>query len=396
MNVLMLAPEPFFQPRGTPISVYFRIKALSDLGHTTDLLTYPLGEDAVFPGLRIRRLPNPFGFRRIKIGPSLAKIPLDGLLFLYAFASLLRRRYDAIFAHEEAAFIGAVLGGIFRVPHLYDMHSSLPQQLANFDFSRSALLRGAFRAMERLILRRSRAVIVICRDLLDYVTRLGFGPKAVYLENFVDFNDFEARPASPETVAAARRAIAPGGEKIVLYAGNYEPYQGVPLLVEAFGRVREKSVLLIVGGSKADQEPVRKRAAEIGIGGRLALVAKVSPRDVPGYIALSDVLVSPRVSGTNTPLKIYSFLKSGKPLVATSLWTHTQVLDERISILAEPEPEALARAIDFALTSKEALARGRAAADLAAREYVYPRYLEKITEALSLTTRRSAPPRRSP
>jgi hypothetical protein len=33
MNILMLAPEPYFQPRGTPISVFFRLKALSAMGH---------------------------------------------------------------------------------------------------------------------------------------------------------------------------------------------------------------------------------------------------------------------------------------------------------------------------------------------------------------------------
>ena len=30
------------------------------------------------------------------------------------------------------------------VPHLYDMHSSLPQQLTNFAFSRSRVLDGVF------------------------------------------------------------------------------------------------------------------------------------------------------------------------------------------------------------------------------------------------------------
>jgi glycosyltransferase involved in cell wall biosynthesis len=387
MNILMLAPEPFFQARGTPISVYFRIKALADLGHATDLVTYPLGEDVASPRLRIRRVPNAIGVRRVKIGPSLVKIPLDGLMFLAASAALLRRRYDLIFSHEEAAVLGVLLGRLFRIPHVYDMHSSLPQQLQNFEFSRSPFLRQLFLRIERFVLRGSRAVIVICRDLLDYVTAKGFGGKAVFLENFIDFSDIEDRPLAGEAVAAKRRAVAPRGEKIVLYAGNYEPYQGVPLLVEAFARVGERAVLLIVGGSRADQEPVRKRAAELGISGRLVLVEKVPPREIPLYLGLADVLVSPRVSGTNTPLKIYSFLKSGKPLVVTDLWTHTQVVDERIAILAQPEPGALGRAIAFALTSEEAQSRARAAADLAAREYVYPRYREKMAAVLRLAIR---------
>ena len=82
MKILMLAPEPFFQPRGTPISVYFRIKALLDLDHEVDLITYHIGEDKKFKNLKILRIPNLFFIRKVKIGPSLVKIPLDFLLFL--------------------------------------------------------------------------------------------------------------------------------------------------------------------------------------------------------------------------------------------------------------------------------------------------------------------------
>jgi len=382
MKILMLAPEPFFQPRGTPISVYFRLKALSDLGHAVDLVTYPTGQDVPFPGLTIKRVANLFGFRKIKIGPSLVKLPLDAQMFCAAFGKLAGNRYDLIFSHEEAAFLGVILGKIFCTPHLYDMHSSLPQQLENFDFSRNALLKSAFLRMEKFILKGSRSVIVICRDLFDYVRGLGFGDKAVFLENILDFNDFDPVPPGPEAIAAARLEIATGSEKIILYTGNFEPYQGVSLLLEAFGRMKERAVLLIVGGSKADHEPARKRAAELGFADRLVLVEKVAPTKVPIYVRMSDVLVSPRVSGTNTPLKIYAYLKSGKPVVATDLWTNSQVLTEDIAVLAPPEPEKFGAALDFALTSEEAKRRARAGAEMAAREYTYPRYKEKITEAV--------------
>ena len=152
MKILMLAPEPFFQPRGTPISVYFRLRALADLGHEVDLVTYHLGEDKNFPGLRIFRTPRLFFIRKIKIGPSLAKLPLDVLLLMRATGRLFRKSYDLIFSHEEGALLGVVLAKLSRTPHLYDMHSSLPQQLENFDFSRSRTLKAAFGLMERFIL----------------------------------------------------------------------------------------------------------------------------------------------------------------------------------------------------------------------------------------------------
>jgi hypothetical protein len=57
------------------------------------------------------------------------------------------------------------------VPHLYDMHSSLPQQLSNFAFSRSRVIRALFLAIERLMIRQLPVVIVICPSLEDTVRR---------------------------------------------------------------------------------------------------------------------------------------------------------------------------------------------------------------------------------
>lgn len=384
MKILMLAPEPFFQPRGTPISVFFRIRALADLGHEVDLVTYPLGADAPLPNLRVFRIPNILGLKAIKIGPSAVKIPLDLGMAVRAVLRLLRRRYDIIFTHEEAALLGAALGRVFGVPHIYDMHSSLPQQLSNFDFSRSSLLRGVFVAMENYYLKRSQAIIVICRDLLDKVTRDGYGDKAHLIENVLEFpND----PVTAADIARKKKEYAPGGEKIVLYAGNFQHYQGIGLLLEAAARVKDKAVFVLLGGTGADLEAMKRKASELGIGGKVFFVDKVPPSQVSLFLELADVLVSPRLAGTNTPLKIYSFLKSGKPLVATNLWTHTQILDERTSILVEAEPEALARGISFAINDPEAGRRARAAKAMADRDYTRERYTDKIRMCLETAMR---------
>ena len=76
----MIAPEPFFEPRGTPFSEFHRIRALTALGHQVDLVTYPFGQSVSMPGLRVFRSLRPPLVKHVKIGPSLAKIPLDALL----------------------------------------------------------------------------------------------------------------------------------------------------------------------------------------------------------------------------------------------------------------------------------------------------------------------------
>lgn len=385
MNILMLAPEPFFKPRGTPISIYFRIKTLSDLGHKVDLITYHLGEDVRIRSLRILRIPDIFFIRRVKIGPSLAKIPLDFLLFAKAFFQLIIKRYDLLFSHEEAAWLGATLAKIWRLPHIYDMHSSLPEQLDTFNFSRSKLLKKFFLGIEKYILKNSHTLIVICLDLLKKAEKAGYGRKTILLENFLGFNN---QGFSESQIQKKRREFALKGEKIVLYTGNFEPYQGIPLLLEAAAKIEDDRIFfLLVGGSKADREKMGRKAKALGISNKVIFAGEVIPSEVELFISIADVLVSPRLQGRNTPLKIYSFLKSGKPLVATNLRTHTQVLSLKNSILVDPSPQSLAEGICFALWNTEAQKRACAAKELAEREYIYPRYLEKVSKALEKASR---------
>ena len=166
MKILMIAPEPFFEPRGTPFSEYHRIRALPS--SATRSISSPIrsARDVALPGLRVFRCLRPPFVRDVEIGPSLAKIPLDlTLLALHRdSARAVRAKYDAVHSHEEGSVIGvAARGGCCGVPHLYDMHSSLPQQLDELRVQPSrGCSRGVFAWIERLVIRRSK---VVDRDL---------------------------------------------------------------------------------------------------------------------------------------------------------------------------------------------------------------------------------------
>jgi hypothetical protein len=110
MRILMIAPEPFFEPRGTPFSKYHRICALTDLGHSVELVTYPFDDPVSMPGLRLFRCARPPFIRSVRVGPSMAKLPLDFLLMWTAMRRALATRYDAIHSHEEGAAISPTRG----------------------------------------------------------------------------------------------------------------------------------------------------------------------------------------------------------------------------------------------------------------------------------------------
>ncbi len=128
---------------------------------------------------------------------------------------------------------------------------------------------------------------------------------------------------------------------------------------------------------------MRRVAVKFGVSDRVFFTGQVDPALISLFISLSDVLVSPRLSGTNTPLKIYSFLKSGKPLVATNLWTHSQVLNDKIAILVDADADSMAVGIRSALFDKESLAAARAAKSFADNKYILAKYIEKIELVLA-------------
>ena len=392
----MIAPEPFFEPRGTPFSEFHRIRALTALGHHVDLVTYPFGQHVSMPGLRVFRSLRPPFVHHVKIGPSLAKIPLDALLALTAIRRAFAGRYDAIHSHEEGGLIGAVLAKLRRVPHLYDMHSSLPQQLTNFAFSRSRVIRRVFLAIERFMIRHSRVVIVICPSLEDAVKAIEPGARTVLIENAPGSADDVATPAQ---AAVVRRSLGvEDAAPIVLYTGTFEAYQGLDLLFDAMAivrRTRPDARLVLAGGRHDQVTRAREQARAAGIDEVSHFAGERPAAEIPAYLLAADVLVSPRSRGTNTPLKIYQYLRSGKPTVATRLLTHTQVLSDETAILTEATPQAFAEGILDALTDHvRAAAVGRRARELAETKYSYEAYLERTRQACTalMTTPTRLPP----
>jgi glycosyltransferase involved in cell wall biosynthesis len=382
MRILMIAPEPFFEPRGTPFSEYHRIRALLDLGHTVDLVTYPFGKDVTLPGLRVFRCARPPMMTGIGIGPSWKKVPLDLALLATACRRALSEKYDAVHSHEEGSFFGVVLAAMLGLPHLYDMHSSLPQQLTNFAYSKSPLLTGFFGVMERFVVRRSRVVIVICPQLEDVVRGIDTSVPSVLIENAPGSGD--APTAGSGRDVRAQLGLQPS-VPMVLYTGTFEAYQGLDLLFASMAHVlaaRPDARLVLAGGRAEQIELARKQAADAGIASAAIFAGQRPAEEIPAYLDAADVLVSPRSLGTNTPLKIYQYLRSGRPIVATRLLTHTQVLNDEVSILTDATPEGFGAGILGAIADPErARAIGGRAHQLAETKYSYEAYLARTRQA---------------
>jgi len=383
VRILMLAPEPFFEPRGTPFSEYHRIKALGELGHHVDLVTYPIGRDVELPNLRIFRSPRPPFVRKVRIGPSITKVLLDAFMLMTIVRRVWSERYDAIHSHEEMGLVGVWLSKWLRIPHLYDMHSSLPQQLINFKYSRSSVLRRLFAWAEDQMVRKSDVVITICQELQDTVTGMGITDRSLLIENVMGGDVDEPPSRSPIEVRQAWGI--PQHAPLALYTGTFEAYQGVDMLIEAaaiVAKARPDARVLVVGGEPPQVDAARARAQAAGAAPVMVFTGQQPAKEIPGFVQAADLLVSPRIRGTNTPLKIYSYLRSGKPIVATNLLTHTQVLTPQIALLVDPTPEPFAAAmLEMIDRPDERHKLSLAAQALASEKYSRDSYLRRTALA---------------
>jgi glycosyltransferase involved in cell wall biosynthesis len=278
--------------------------------------------------------------------------------------------------------VGALLRKFFGYAHVYDMHSSLPEQMSNFGISRSPLLFKFGEAVERWVLKHSSKTIVICPYLGERVEKLNRNQRYLVIEN-VPVTD-ERRVVTPEELAVLRRKLGIADETVILYTGTMEPYQGIDLLLESATHVykhHEKVRYVLVGGHPEQVERQQEFAKLLGIDKITHFLGQQPVEDMPLYMQLADILVSPRNDGKNTPLKVYSYLKSGKPIVATNILTHTQVLHDEVAVLTENNAQAFAEGTLALMQDPEFGKRLAAnALRLSHEKYSYEAYLEKTAQ----------------
>src|SRR5262249_4797406 len=132
----------------------------------------------------------------------------------------------------------------------------------------------------------------------------------------------------------------------LLYTGTFESYQGIDLLLRSVKAACSEfptARYVIVGGRPEQVEQQFLLAQELGVSEMVCFVGQRPLEEMPQYMSLADILLSPRSEGTNTPLKLYTYLRSGKPILATAILSHTQILTSEMAQLVEPNPEGLAR-----------------------------------------------------
>lgn len=170
---------------------------------------------------------------------------------------------------------------------------------------------------------------------------------------------------------------------LLMYVGNLEAYQGINLLLESFALVlkSERVDLVIIGGETSDIQKYQKKARRLSIDRRVHFLGPKPVEHLAVYLSQADILVSPRIKGKNTPMKLYSYLDSGKAVLVTDLPTHTQLLDSQVAMVAEASAEMFSKGM-LRLVEDETLRRklGTAGKQLIKERFSYAAFSEKLND----------------
>jgi glycosyltransferase involved in cell wall biosynthesis len=336
MKILLLAPCPFFQDRGTPIAIKLVTEVLSGAGHHLHILTYPEGETVPIPNGTITRIATLPGVKNIKPGPSWKKLVYDLVMFFKVVGLVRKNRFDIIHAVEESAFMALAVKKIYRLPFVFDLDSSMSQQISE-KYILLKPLKSIMHYFEKKAIRESAGAIAVCKALEEEVLRCQPEKLVCRLEDITNLSEQGREEGFTQTKAFQ--------EPVIMYVGNLEKYQGIDLLLEGFQKALPRvgeAKLVIVGGGESEIKHYQKRADDLGMKERVVFLGPKPVSELPHWLAQARILVSPRRQGNNTPMKIISYLDSGKAVLATRLSTHTQVLDDEIAYLVAPTPEDMA------------------------------------------------------
>ncbi|MEM7021761.1 MAG: glycosyltransferase family 4 protein [Pseudomonadota bacterium] len=382
-RVLLVAPQAFFSISGTPINIYNMCKVLTEIGYEVHLATLPLGETIAMPGLVYHRVAKVPGLNSVPIGFSFAKLVYDLLLAVKVIRLLRRQRFAVIHSIEDAVFFTAPIAHRFQTPTISDLDSDICGQLANNAWLLVRCMAYLARPLRRLALRRSTCALTVA----DSLTRLvhAESPKTRVFEVKDIPGEKLLRTADPEATERLRQELDLPKTGLIVYTGNFDWRQGVETLIEAMPLVvaqHPNSLLLLVGGEPRKIAHMRQMAKRLGVEDAVRLIGKRPIDEMPEFMAMASVLASPRLEPYVTPLKIYGYMASGRPIVATDLPTHTDVLDLNSSILAPPDAPGLADGIVRALNEPARSDRlGLRAKQLVEREHTYESFKAKLADA---------------
>nr|NQU90553.1 glycosyltransferase [Bacteroidota bacterium] len=377
-NILLIAPQPFFQWRGTPIRVNVNLQALTKLEYSVDLLTLPIGEKLEPEGVNIIRVANPFRIKQIPIGPSLYKFFFDFFILFKGFQLIRIKKYLIVHGVEDAGTIAVILSRFSDSKAIFEKHSDPVSHRKGF--IKNVLL-GVYAYVEKLTVKYAQAVICTGPGLTKQVKQMG---NSTPVFNISDIPSSHKQPSDDQVMKVRHELQLRKDEVLISFVGSFTPYQGIDLLMDTIHEVLKSSPIarfVLIGGKADEINKWKEVFRQQGILKAINFTGMVAPDEVPIILSASDILISPRTSGANTPLKLLDYLKAGRPIVATNAEANRLILNDDMAIITDPNPVSMASAIISLINDPgRRTAMGKKGKELYETKYNFRIFVEQLRE----------------
>jgi len=220
------------------------------------------------------------------------------------------------------------------------------------------------KSLFKFILNRVKKIIVITEGLKRDLVKRGVKEKKIMIAgDAIDLNDFNVQKTKEE---CREKLGLPNGKKIILYTGHLYKWKGVETLALASRFLEDNCLIVVVGGIKWYLSDFKKFVEK----NNLKNVLVVGHKDyslMPYYLKSADCLVLTGTNGSETssahtsPMKMFEYMTSKNPIVASNLSSFKEVLNDPSTgsgqancIFVEPDnPESMAIGIKKALNDTE-------------------------------------------
>ncbi len=362
-RVLLIMAYPFHPWCGAALRARHTAAALAGLGYAVDVLTPPGGDPPELPGVRVVQVPRIPGVGPMRPDGASARGIYRFLLAVWTLALARAHRYQIVHA-VGAAWPAARLAARFCEGGL--IYEADPQD--RFSAQRAS------RA-----LRRADAVIATEPEVVDTMRELGRQSRACLIQDIP--GTWQESDEAGRLDARTRLGTTPDAP-VLTYVGSFRKFQGVDLVFNALPAVlrdEPRARLVMVGGTPPEVATARAIIRTAGLEQAVVFLGRIPAAELVQVLGAADILLAPRRTGTQVPMKVLDYLRSGTAIVATDCAANRIALSSECALLVRPSSEALAAGIlTLARDPERRAALGTAGRERVEREFSFAAFQDGL------------------
>ena len=192
--------------------------------------------------------------------------------------------------------------------------------------------------LHKRVFKKVSRIIVITRSLKDSLINKGINKdKILVVPDGVDLEKFDIDISKEE---ARKKLNLPLNKKIVLYTGHLYKWKGAQVLADAAKLLDNDVLIVFVGGTKEDEEKFKEKNKNLS---NILILGHKSYSEMPYYLKSADVLILPNSGKSSisknwtSPMKMFEYMASKRPIIASNLSSLREILNKDNSILIKSD-----------------------------------------------------------